>query len=232
MTATVIGLHVSAGSPCWRSWSRGTTASARRRSAPGSASPPTRSAPARLRRRPHQRHRQHHAEADGRRQAPAVSVGFFFSLGHSSVVFLLSLLLASASARSSARCATARPACTSSPTVVGTGVSGVFLYLIAAINIVVLVGHPQGLQGSRRGRFDETSPREHLNERGFVNEVLQEADRLHPHAAADVRGRAAVRPRLRHRHGGRVPRPRGYRRGERPALVRDLVPAGAVRGRA
>ena len=48
--------------------------------------------PARVRRRPHRRDRQHHPQA-GRRGPAARSAGFWFSLGHSSVVFAASLLL-------------------------------------------------------------------------------------------------------------------------------------------
>src|SRR6476659_3188507 len=69
-----------------------------------------------------------------------LSVGFWFSLGHSTIVFALALLI-SVEVRSLAGPAggehsTLRQAAGS----VGIAVSGGFLYLIAAINIVVLVG--------------------------------------------------------------------------------------------
>ena len=114
--------------------------------------------------------------ADGKRP---LSVGFWFSLGHSSVVFALCLLLASASRRSSARSRTTAPACTSVTGLIGTSVSGVFLYLIAAINIVVLVGILKVFREMRQRRA--TTRRRwssHLNNRGLMNRFFEQADRL------------------------------------------------------
>ena len=50
--------------------------------------------------------------------------------------------------------------------------SGVFLYLIAAINIVVLMGILKVFRDLRRGRFDEKTLESHLNERGFLNRIF------------------------------------------------------------
>src|SRR5215469_3312594 len=86
--------------------------------------------------------------ADGKRP---LTVGFWFSLGHSSVVFALSLLL------SFGIRAVVGPVRTGDSTlhhvtnVVGTGVSGAFLYLIAIINLVVLSGILKAFRALRRG---------------------------------------------------------------------------------
>ena len=82
--------------------------------------------------------------AEGKRP---LSVGFWFSLGHSTIVFALAFLL-SIGVR-----ALAGPVQDGGSTLhsvtnwIGTGVSGGFLYLIAALNIVILVGHRAGCSG-------------------------------------------------------------------------------------
>jgi high-affinity nickel-transport protein len=107
--------------------------------------------------------------ADGKRP---LSVGFWFSLGHSSVVFALSVLLALGVR------AVVGPVKTNGSTLhqvtnlIGTGVSGTFLYLIAIINIVVLVGILKVFGEMRRGQFDEQELERKLAERGFVTRIF------------------------------------------------------------
>jgi nickel/cobalt transporter (NiCoT) family protein len=55
---------------------------------------------------------------------------------------------------------------------VGTGVSGTFLYVIAAINLVILVGIVRIFRDMRRGRFDEAELEARLESRGLMNRVL------------------------------------------------------------
>jgi high-affinity nickel-transport protein len=64
-----------------------------------------------------------------------LSVGFFFSLGHSTIVVALSAAIAFAAAVVHATL----PGLESIGGVIGTSISALFLYAIAAINIVVLV---------------------------------------------------------------------------------------------
>ncbi|HEV8021812.1 MAG TPA: HoxN/HupN/NixA family nickel/cobalt transporter, partial [Candidatus Lustribacter sp.] len=64
-----------------------------------------------------------------------VSVGFFFSLGHSTIVFALSAAIAFAATVVHA----ALPGLESIGGVIGTTISALFLYAIAAINIAVLI---------------------------------------------------------------------------------------------
>ena len=101
-----------------------------------------------------------------------LSVGFFFSLGHSSVVFVLSLLLALGVRAIVGPVRTGSSALHQVTSLVGTGVSGIFLYLIAAINIVVLAGILKVFGELRNGRFDEKTLESHLNERGFINRIF------------------------------------------------------------
>jgi nickel/cobalt transporter (NiCoT) family protein len=64
-----------------------------------------------------------------------VSVGFFFSLGHSTIVIALSAAIAFAAAVVHA----SLPGLESIGGVIGTSISALFLYAIAAINLVVLI---------------------------------------------------------------------------------------------
>jgi high-affinity nickel-transport protein len=78
-----------------------------------------------------------------------LSVGFWFSLGHSSVVLALSFLVA-LGVRAVGRGSTLQAV----GGWVGTGVSGTFLYLIAALNVMIL----WGLVGAvRSGRYEDAA---------------------------------------------------------------------------
>ncbi len=101
-----------------------------------------------------------------------LSVGFYFSLGHSTVVFVLSLLLAVGIRALASPVRNGSSGLHQVTTVVGTGVSGLFLYLIAAINLVVLVGIVKVFRGLRRGRLDERALEAQLDERGLVTRVF------------------------------------------------------------
>src|ERR1017187_1252041 len=103
---------------------------------------------------------------DGKRP---LSVGFFFSLGHSSVVFVLSLLLAFGIRGLGAQLRSGGSSLHSVTTVVGTAVSGTFLYLIAGLNLVVLAGIVKMFMQMRTGHFDEARLEEQLAKRGLMN---------------------------------------------------------------
>src|SRR6202167_365352 len=89
--------------------------------------------------------------ADGKRP---LSVGFWFSLGHSSVVFALSLLLAIGVKALVGPVKNGGSGLHQLTNVIGTGVSGFFLYLIAAINIAVLLGILKVFKELKQGRFN------------------------------------------------------------------------------
>jgi high-affinity nickel-transport protein len=107
--------------------------------------------------------------SDGQRP---LAVGFFFSLGHSTVVFGLAMLLAIGAK------AIVGPVEDDSSTLhhytglIGTSVSGVFLYLIAILNLVVLAGILRVFLRLRRGEYDESELEQHLDNRGFLNRFL------------------------------------------------------------
>ncbi|WP_093712698.1 Nickel transporter NicT [Actinacidiphila alni] len=101
-----------------------------------------------------------------------LSVGFWFSLGHSSIVFGLAFLL------SLGVKALASPVEDDDSQLhnvtgwIGTTVSGTFLYVIAFINLVILAGIWKVFREMREGKFDEAALEEQLNNRGFMNRLL------------------------------------------------------------
>ncbi len=107
--------------------------------------------------------------ADGKRP---LSTGFWFSLGHSSVVFALSLLLSLGIKALVGDLNNNASQLHQATALIGTTVSGAFLYLIAAINIVVLAGILKVFKELRRGRFDDQTLERHLAERGLVTRLF------------------------------------------------------------
>jgi high-affinity nickel-transport protein len=108
----------------------------------------------------------------GERQRP-LSIGFWFSLGHSTVVFVLCLLIGLG-----ARALASQVADDSSPLknvagVVGTLVSGTFLVLIGLINLSSLVGIARVFRRLRGGQLDEAELEHHLSNRGFLGRLLR-----------------------------------------------------------
>jgi high-affinity nickel-transport protein len=106
--------------------------------------------------------------ADGKRP---LGVGFFFSLGHSTIVLALSVGLIFAS-RAIAGQLSNSSQLKNVGGYIGTGVSAFFLYVIAAINLVILVGIVRIFREMRQGRYDEATLEEKLNQRGFMNRIL------------------------------------------------------------
>ncbi len=89
--------------------------------------------------------------ADGRRP---LSVGFWFSLGHSSVVFVLAVLLSVGVRALGGQVHNGASGLHQVTGVIGTSVSGLFLYLIAALNVAVLWSIVRAFGGLRSGRYD------------------------------------------------------------------------------
>ena len=56
--------------------------------------------------------------------------------------------------------------------IIGTGVSGTFLYLIAALNVIVLVGIVKVFREMRRGVYNDEELEEQLAKRGLMNRIL------------------------------------------------------------
>src|SRR5260370_1704033 len=83
-----------------------------------------------------------------------VAVGFFFSLGHSTIVVVLSIGIAIAAAFIQ----TAIPALKSAGGLIGTSGSALFLYLIALINLLVLWEILHTFPNVKQGNHHNTHP--------------------------------------------------------------------------
>jgi nickel/cobalt transporter (NiCoT) family protein len=107
--------------------------------------------------------------ADGQRP---VSVGFWFSLGHSTVVLALAFLLATGIKSLGTQVTSSGSALHALGATIGTGVSGGFLYLIAAINLTVLWGIVRVWGEMRGGRVDAATLEARLRTQGPFSRLL------------------------------------------------------------
>jgi high-affinity nickel-transport protein len=98
-----------------------------------------------------------------------LGVGFFFSLGHSTVVFVLAVVISLGVSSVIGPVRDETSALHHYTGLIGTSISGFFLYLIAVINIVVLAGILRVFGAMRRGHFDEAELEAQLNNRGLLN---------------------------------------------------------------
>ena len=102
-----------------------------------------------------------------------LSVGFWFSLGHSSVVFLLSVLLNFGIRSLNHGVRNNNSGLHHYTGLVGTIVSGTFLYIIALLNVVILVSIVRMFLDMRRGLYDHAEMERQLNARGLMNRFLR-----------------------------------------------------------
>jgi nickel/cobalt transporter (NiCoT) family protein len=98
-----------------------------------------------------------------------LSVGFFFSLGHSSVVFVLAVLLNFGIRALDQQVKNDGSGLHNVTGIIGTGVSGTFLYVIAGLNVVILVGIVKVFREMRSGRYNDEELEAQLNKRGLMN---------------------------------------------------------------
>src|ERR1700754_872089 len=107
--------------------------------------------------------------SDGKRP---LSTGFFFSLGHSSVVFVLAVLLNFGIRGLGEQLKNDNSHLQQTTNIIGTCVSGFFLLLIAAFNLAVLAGILRVFREMRSGAYDDQELEEQLNKRGLMNRFL------------------------------------------------------------
>lgn len=101
-----------------------------------------------------------------------LSVGFWFSLGHSTIVFALAFLLSVG-----VRALVGPVEDEDSPLhtitgMIGPSVSGLFLWVLGILNLVALLGIVKVFRELRQGRYDETELEKQLDSRGFMNRFL------------------------------------------------------------
>lgn len=101
-----------------------------------------------------------------------LAVGFWFSLGHSTIVFVLAVFLAAGVK------ALAGPLEDDDSTLhvitglIGPSVSGVFLWILGILNLAALIGILKVFGELRHGDYDETELERRLNSRGLMNRML------------------------------------------------------------
>jgi high-affinity nickel-transport protein len=113
---------------------------------------------------------------DGQRP---VGVGLFFSLGHSTVVFALSILIAASAAFVQKNL----PQMRNVGALIGTTVSGVFLVIIAVINLLVFIDiYKTWRTVVRGGALDDKTLDDYLSNRGLIARLLRPMLRLVRHS--------------------------------------------------
>jgi high-affinity nickel-transport protein len=102
------------------------------------------------------------------------SVGLWFSLGHSTVVvgLIVALIIATRSVVG------ALPVLQSSGAIIGTMVSGVFLWLMALVNVVIVFGIFKIWKGMKKGDLDQDELDNLLENRGFLNRYFRPLFRI------------------------------------------------------
>jgi high-affinity nickel-transport protein len=106
---------------------------------------------------------------DGKRP---LGVGFFFSLGHSTIVFVLAVMLNFGIRAFDSQVSHTTSGLHSTTTIIGTSVSGTFLYLIALLNLFVLISIGRVYREMKAGRYDAEELERQLDKRGFMNRFL------------------------------------------------------------
>jgi high-affinity nickel-transport protein len=108
-----------------------------------------------------------------------VAVGFFFSLGHSTIVFGLSVVIALTSVAIKDRFSSFQAI----GGIIGTSVSAFFLLAIAAANLIILISVYQTFQHVKRGgKFDDEDLNLTLAKRGFFGRIFRNLFRLIEHS--------------------------------------------------
>lgn len=103
-----------------------------------------------------------------------VTVGLFFSLGHSTVVFLMATLVAIGSAFISTGLENNNSTLHTVGGLIGTSVSALFLLAIAVMNIIILVEIVRTFrQVTNGGVYDGDAIEDYLNKRGFFARIFR-----------------------------------------------------------
>jgi nickel/cobalt transporter (NiCoT) family protein len=97
-----------------------------------------------------------------------LGIGFFFSLGHSSIVFGLAFGLAVAAKAVESHL----PQWQNLGGTIGASVSGVFLWIIGLLNLIVLLEIVRIWRRMKQGTYHREHLEELLLQRGFVNRLL------------------------------------------------------------
>jgi len=97
-----------------------------------------------------------------------LAVGFFFSLGHSSVVAFLAILLNFGIKAVGSQLKDEDSALHHYTGIIGLTVSGTFLMIIAILNLIILISIVGVFIQMRKGLYNEEELEKHLNSRGLL----------------------------------------------------------------
>jgi high-affinity nickel-transport protein len=101
-----------------------------------------------------------------------LSVGFWFSLGHSTIVFALAFLLSVGVKALAGQVEDDSSGLHSVTGIIGASVSGTFLWILGILNLVALLGIIKVFREMRNGVYNEAELEAQLNKRGFMNRFL------------------------------------------------------------
>ncbi|SDS02790.1 Nickel transporter NicT [Microlunatus soli] len=108
------------------------------------------------------------------------SVGFWFAMGHATIVFVLAALVG-AGAHTVGNLLSEDSPVRQTLGVIGTMSSGLFLYLIGILNLVALIGIGRVFWRMRRGEFDGDRLEAQLQSRGLLARILAPITRAIKH---------------------------------------------------
>jgi len=111
-----------------------------------------------------------------------LGVGFFFSLGHSTVVFLIAVALGFATQFVVSNVISANGQLKSVGGLIGTGVSGVFLLLIGIVNLIILLDILKLFRRMRAGEYDRDALEHELVAGGLLTRVFGRLFKLITHS--------------------------------------------------
>src|SRR2546423_10536181 len=111
-----------------------------------------------------------------------LGVGFFFSLGHSTVVFLIALALGVATQFVVTNLVNGSGELKNLGGLIGTGVSGIFLLLIGILNLIILLDIIRLFRRMKAGQYDRDSLEHDLVAGGLLTRIFGRLFRLITHS--------------------------------------------------
>ncbi len=111
-----------------------------------------------------------------------LGVGFFFSLGHSTVVFLIALALGFATQFVVTNVVSANGQLKNLGGLIGTSVSGIFLVLIGILNLIILLDLIRLFRRMRAGEYDRESLEHQLVAGGLLTRLFGRLFKLITHS--------------------------------------------------
>ncbi len=97
-----------------------------------------------------------------------LGVGFFFSLGHSTIVLSLALAIAVAAESVQKHI----PGLRHAGGTIGASISGTFLLLIAVLDFIILLGIVDVWKKTKSGDYDQEELDDLMMQRGFINRIM------------------------------------------------------------